>query len=662
MKRDLNSNQGPVLDISGLLERSKRMLRDLEQANMDRSQLSARPLTITLMAVGLSLMLAGILYRSHLLGASAGIRISYSFMAIGSGSVISLLAASLLASRQRLTTGVKTVITVVCTAVYFTALYLNGVMPAIFLPILVIITHLLWPIRVSLALSLLTAAASAPFMLQDAAASPAVSVRVLICTVIIILMMQILARQIIVSYRKSLQVSEQLSAMVGSLGEQLGHSQEKLDTALRTDADSGLMNAAGFSDALNSRLANAPKGIRYAVLCVRLKGMEISKSVLDEAERKAFLTILSQRFWRIAGSDGMVARSGRSDFLILLRLEEIDDRYDDMRLTQILKNLRQPLQLHKHSIPCSPFIGASIWPTNGNDSAELRRQAETAAHTAAVSEAKHVLTYDSSMHASIRERLKIISGIQAAVEMDQFELEYQPVFDLGFERFHKVEALIRWNHPELGRVPPNQFIPLLDSEQLIEVTAWVMNTVNAQMKKWHAEHGMRLDVAVNIPADYLHHRIANQKLFFGRLDTFDRNTGNLIFEITESSLFEAGEDALVFLAELRRRGFHVALDDFGTGFSNLRQLEVLPLDILKIDKSLIDEIDASERKMALCGYIIRLGHELGLKIVAEGIETEKQRDALIWAGCNYGQGYLFSKPVPAGRIPELFSAGQEAVA
>ena len=662
MNKPLNEDRGPALDIPGILSHSKRLLHDLAQANMDRSQVSARPLGMSLLVTGMVLILAGIVYRTHFLMAYAGTRISYSLTALACGGALVLLSAFLLKRGRQLGTGVKILVTLTIVPMYLGALMLNGIMPAVFLPVLIIVLHLMWQPWISLVLSLSVIAVSAPVLLQGPMAGQGVPIRILIGGCVIVLMMQILARQIIGSYRKSLQVFEQMSVLVGTLGKQLDDSHDKLDTALRTDPGSGLLNATGFNEALNSRLANAPAGVRHAVLCVKLKGLEVSKLVLDECERKTLLKILSQRFWRIAGSDGIVARSSHSDFLISLRLEDIGDHYDDLRLTGILKNLGQPIQLHKHSIPCNPFIGVSIRPTDGGDGAELRRKAETAAHAALIADAKRVLVYDDSMRETIRERLQILSGIQAAIDADQFELEYQPVFDLGLDRFHKVEALIRWNHPELGRVPPNRFIPLLDSEQLVEITAWVLNTVNAQMKRWHAQTGMRLDVAVNIPSAYLQNRIANQELFFGRLDSFDRNTGNLIFEITESSLFEAGEDALEFLTEVRRRGFHVALDDFGTGFSNLLQLETLPLDILKIDKSLIDEIDASERKMALCGYIIRLGHELGLKVVAEGIETEKQRDALIWAGCNYGQGYLFSRPVPAGRIPELFDAGQQAIA
>ncbi len=662
MNQSANNSRRPELDVAGILSRSKGMLRNLAQANKDRSQLSLKALALMLLAVGLTMTVAGILYRINYFGIYAGIRVSYAWMALSTGIVISLLALYLLSPGRLLTTGVKTAVTLICSLLYVVALYLNGIMPAIFLPVMVITFHMLWPPRLSLAMTVSISAISAPFMLQDPTGSPAISARILICTAIIIMIMQIISRQIISSYRRSLQVSGQLADLVASLDGQLEQSRSDLETALRTDADTGLMNTAGFEDIVNGKFLGATANMRYAVVCIKLKGMEVSKSLLAEGERKALLRIISQRLWHAVGSDGAVARSGRADFLMLIELEHGDGRNDDVLLAEILKNLGQPIQLRHHRIPCHPFMGASVWPTDGHDSKDLRRNAETAIQMAMDDEDIKVVFYDSGMRTSIRERIQMTSGIAAAIKQGQFELEYQPVFDLGHEWFNKVEALIRWNHPELGRVPPNRFIPLLDSEQLVEVTVWVLNTVNAQMKHWHAQTGMRLDVAVNIPSAYLQDRIAKQEFFFQRLDTFDRNTGNLIFEITESSLFEAGEEGLDFLAKIRQRGFQIALDDFGTGFSNLRQLETLPLDVLKIDKSLIDEIDASERKMALCGYIIRLGHELGLKIVAEGIETETQRDALIWAGCNYGQGYLFSRPLPAGRIPDFFDTARKAIA
>lgn len=660
MNQPINNSRRPELDVAGILSRSERMLRDLEQTNADRSQLPAKSLGWAMMVVGLVLTIAGVVLLVGHETVGGGLRNPAASILIGSAIVVSALY--MIVFVRRLSQRVKVLVSALLFCCYMASILINGAMPTLLLPTVAVMFHLFFSAKRALAMSFLSGIVSVGAMLLDGSVSGAVSARVMLSSLVIVLMMQVLTRQVTRSYISSLKVSDQLSSLVTRMDRMLKDSHNELETALQTDPGSGLLNATGFNEALNSRLANAPAGVRHAVLCVKLKGLEVSKSVLDECERKTLLKILSQRFWRIAGSDGIVARSSHSDFLISLRLEDIGDHYDDLRLTGILKNLGQPIQLHKHSIPCNPFIGVSIRPTDGGDGAELRRKAETAAHAALIADAKRVLVYDDSMRETIRERLQILSGIQAAIDADQFELEYQPVFDLGLDRFHKVEALIRWNHPELGRVPPNRFIPLLDSEQLVEITAWVMNTVNAQMKKWHAEYGMRLDVAVNIPAAYLHHSIANQELFFRRLNGFDRNTGNLIFEITESSLFEAGEDALEFLTEVRGRGFHVALDDFGTGFSNLLQLETLPLDILKIDKSLIDEIDASERKMALCGYVIRLGHELGMKVVAEGIESEDQRDALIWAGCDYGQGYLFAKPLPAARIPEFFSDSCRATA
>ncbi len=660
MNQAENNSRRPELDVAGVLSQSMHMLGDLEQAKLDRSQLPAKSLAWTMMTVGLVLTASGIFFLEGPKSMNSGLRSPAGAILIG--SVIVAASLYLLIFVKRLSQPVKIFIALLLICCYAAALLVNGAMPVLLLPAVVVMFHLFFDAGRALTMSFLAAAVSVAAIFLDASMVGAVSARIMLCSVVVAVMMQALSRQVSRSYGKSLRVSAQLSTLVDRLDEMLDESHSRLDSALRTDIDSGLMNTTGFDDLVNSRFMAGGGQARYALLFIKFKGLDISKSVLSEGERKAFLKMLCQRLWHAAGSDGSIGRAGRSDFMVLLKSGEGDGILDGARLAAILKSLEEPIHLREHTVLCNPFIGMSVWPTDGQGAEELRRKAETAAQTTAADGSKRILAYDASMHSSIRERLKIVSGIKAAIDTDQFVLEYQPVFDLGFERFNKVEALIRWNHPELGRIPPNRFIPMLDDDQLVQVTSWVLNGVSAQLKRWHAKSGIRMDVAVNIPSAYLQDRIANQELFFRHLDGFDRKTGSLIFEITESSLFEAGDDALEFLAKVRRRGFQVALDDFGTGFSNLRQLETLPLDILKIDKSLIDEIDASERKMALCGYIIRLGHELGLKVVAEGIETENQRDALIWAGCNYGQGYLFSRPQPPERIPDLFHTGEQAIA
>lgn len=649
------------MDIAAFLSQCKQMLSNMEQANLDRSQLSAKPLGWALILVGLTLFIAGALYRAGIFGSDIGLHFNFASNMFLTGIAVITAGGFLLRSNIRLTATLKILITLTFSISHFMALWFNGAIAGMFLSVVIVSLHLIWSARTALVLALVTMGFAGVMILQDPRVQPLISIRVLISSTLILLIIQVLSRQISASYRKSLQVSENLSALVQNLDGQLDQKRHMLDMALRIDANSGLLNATGFDEVVKGRLATAANQVRHAVLCIKMKDIDLSYSLLSEGERKALLTIISQRIWHVAGSDGVVARAGRLDFLVLMMLEEGDGCNDDVQLAAILNFLGQPIQLRHHTIPCNTFIGVSVYPTNSFVASELRRQAEIAAKTALMSETLHILHFDPSIDSSLADRMKIVSGVTAAIELDQFVLEYQPVFELGYERFQKVEALIRWNHPELGRLPPGRFIPLMEPKQLVEITAWVLNTVNTQMKDWHARTGMRLAVAVNVPAPYLMDRMKHQHLLFNGLKSLDPDTGSLVFEITENSLFEAGEDGIHFLAKLRAQGVQIALDDFGTGFSNLRQLEVLPLDLLKIDKSLIDEISESERKMALCGYIIRLGHELGLKVVAEGIETERQRDAMIWAGCDSGQGYLFSKPLPADQVSALFGDNGYAV-
>jgi EAL domain-containing protein (putative c-di-GMP-specific phosphodiesterase class I) len=175
-----------------------------------------------------------------------------------------------------------------------------------------------------------------------------------------------------------------------------------------------------------------------------------------------------------------------------------------------------------------------------------------------------------------------------------------------------------------------------------------------QLKQWHLNHGIWIEVSVNIPSAYLIDILKDINGLHNRLDSFVNKYGSFVFEITEKSLLVVGDDVLSLLEMLRKQGIGISLDDFGTGYSSIKQLGALPLDYLKIDKSLIDFIDASSSSATIVGYIVRLSHELNLKVIAEGVENESQNDALAWAGCDFAQGYLFSKPIAANQIPVFY--------
>jgi EAL domain-containing protein (putative c-di-GMP-specific phosphodiesterase class I) len=231
---------------------------------------------------------------------------------------------------------------------------------------------------------------------------------------------------------------------------------------------------------------------------------------------------------------------------------------------------------------------------------------------------------------------------------------YQPIVDLQSNDIFKAEALVRWAHPKRGLVGPAEFIPIAEETGLIvDIGAWVFRQAAHQVKRWRNSHHPEFQISVNKSPVQFHNQDNSHPLWTIQLDSLDLPGRAIIVEITEGLLLDTGTHVTDRLQEFRDGGIQVSLDDFGTGYSSLSYLNKFNIDFLKIDQSFVHNLAAGSSNMALCEAIIVMAHKLGMKVVAEGIETKQQRDLLTAAGCDYGQGYLFSKPVPALEFEEL---------
>jgi EAL domain-containing protein (putative c-di-GMP-specific phosphodiesterase class I) len=331
-----------------------------------------------------------------------------------------------------------------------------------------------------------------------------------------------------------------------------------------------------------------------------------------------------------------------------------DDEVNHLSDQLLIDEMRKPMWLHGQFLPTNVFIGIDTASNNCSDLSLVINNARNAALWAELNGNSRLARFQEKMQTELENRIALTSSFLDGLDAGQFELEYQPIISLGHIKKEKVEALIRWNHPTRGRVTPDQFIDLLDADQTIRMTEWVLSKSAEQLKQWHLNHGIWIEVSVNIPSAYLIDILKDINGLHNRLDSFVNKYGSFVFEITEKSLLVVGDDVLSLLEMLRKQGIGISLDDFGTGYSSIKQLGALPLDYLKIDKSLIDFIDASSSSATIVGYIVRLSHELNLKVIAEGVENESQNDALAWAGCDFAQGYLFSKPIAANQIPVFY--------
>lgn len=421
------------------------------------------------------------------------------------------------------------------------------------------------------------------------------------------------------------------------------------------DALTGLPNRQLFHDCLEREMANAARS-----------GHQVALAILDVARfrqfndgfgRQAGDAILKELARRLAHSiraQDTVARIGTNQFAIMLPGIDQGDTVVMLMEQRIRNPLAEPYILDGNELHIDIKYGIDICFGDNADADSLLHHAEAALKNAKQS-AETYLFYETRMSAQVSEKLRIENELHRAIERREFALYYQPKIDLRDGRMCGMEALLRWRHPERGLIPTGQFIPVLEETGLIAAVGdWVIDQAADDFRAWQ-DCGLNPPrVAVNISALQFRDR-----QFVERVERAIRRRGRLVpldLELTESYLMENIEDNLVKLQAIRAAGLGVALDDFGTGYSSLNYLARLPIDALKIDRSFVLDMMNSAPDRQVVEMIISLAHSLSLKVTAEGVETEAQRDLLVEFHCDEVQGYLCGKPMPAEEIAERLSA------
>jgi EAL domain-containing protein (putative c-di-GMP-specific phosphodiesterase class I) len=305
-------------------------------------------------------------------------------------------------------------------------------------------------------------------------------------------------------------------------------------------------------------------------------------------------------------------------------------------------------------------IGIALNPEHGADSDVLLRRADVAMYVAKRS-GRGFATYSPDQDQHSPERLALVSELRRAIESDELMLVYQPKVSLRTSRCVGVEALIRWNHPQRGLIPPDQFIPLAEQTGLIKnLSQWVLNSALRQASEWQTQ-GVAVPIAVNLSMRDLHDPDLPDTVG-ALLKRWQVIPAHLMVEITENGLMADPARALQTISGLRVMGIRIAIDDFGTGYSSLAYLKRLPVDELKIDRSFVRDLATDEDDLAIVRSTLTLGHDLGLSIVAEGIEDAGTWDLLRRLGCDVAQGYFIGRPLSAAAIAESFASGQTIAA
>ncbi len=442
----------------------------------------------------------------------------------------------------------------------------------------------------------------------------------------------------------------------------------------------GLPNRTLYHDRLNQAVIEAQRhGDLAAVLLLDLDRFKLVNESWGHQQGDAFLKEVADRLQHcIRLSDSIarrglaapgpdqgdlsgnqqvsIARLGGDEFTLLLT--RISGTPDAAKVAhRISTELAKPFQINGQEVFVTASIGIAIYPLDGDNADQLLKNADTAMYHAKARAGNNFQFYSQSMNAAASERLSLENQLRKGLDRNEFFLHYQPVVALSSGRILGVEALVRWQHPEMGLVPPAQFIPIAEETGLIvPLGEWVLRTACAQARVWHNQGFASLRVAVNLSARQFQRQNLSNIVTRTLLAT-GLNPRCLELELTESLMMADGAAAVATLKELQNLGVTLAMDDFGTGYSSLSYLRQLPLDRLKIDRAFVKDCTTNQNDATIASAIVAMAHSLKLHVLAEGIETEPQLDLLRTLGCEEGQGYLFSRPVPAERLLDLLQAG-----
>ncbi|HYD94918.1 MAG TPA: EAL domain-containing protein [Noviherbaspirillum sp.] len=425
-------------------------------------------------------------------------------------------------------------------------------------------------------------------------------------------------------------------------------AQDEIERLSMFDAMTGLPNRTFLYDRLDHALRIAGRdGHHVALLAVDLDRLAHINEVLGHHVGDQLLEAVADRLRRIMRDADTVARHIGDEFVIIL--EQLDDPQAAAQLAErVLEELSHPFMLDGHEVAVSACAGIGIFPEDGQDPSILLKHTEVALHHAKGTGESGFQFFREEMNRASQERLQIESNLRQALTRNELRVQYQPQVCLQSGRITGMEALVRWQHPEMGMVSPARFIPVAEETgYIIDIGLWVLREACRQTRHWHDLGYAGLQVAVNVSA-----RQFRQHDFAGQVKRVLAETGLapacLELELTESMIMQRPERVVAVMNELRAIGVTFSIDDFGTGYSSLSQLKRFPIDKLKIDQSFTRDIGTDANGAAITCAVIALGNSMRLTVVAEGVETGEQQRFLVDNGCHRMQGYLFSRPVAAG--------------
>ncbi len=420
------------------------------------------------------------------------------------------------------------------------------------------------------------------------------------------------------------------------------------------DTLTDLPNRRMFHDRLEQEIKKSHRsGLPMALMLLDLDRFKEVNDSLGHAQGDVLLIEAARRISECVRESDTVARLGGDEFTVILT--ELEDVNSVERIAQnIIERLSAPFQLLQETVFVSASVGITLYPDDAMSIEALMKNADQAMYLAKNSGRNRFRYFTAALQEAAQNRLRLISDMRSALACNQFRVFYQPIVTLANGVIHKAEALLRWQHPIRGFINPAEFIPLAEETgMIIDIGDWVFREVASQAAHLRESHYAKFQISVNVSPVQFRHKGSDFKAWLDYLQQLGLPGQNIVVEITEGLLLDADTSVTDQLLEFRDAGVRVSLDDFGTGYSSLSYLKKFDIDYLKIDQSFVRNLADDPNDQALCEAIIVMAHKLGLKVIAEGVETEQQRDLLAAYGCDYAQGWLYSKAIPAGEFEAL---------
>ena len=449
----------------------------------------------------------------------------------------------------------------------------------------------------------------------------------------------------------------QLATTFHTLWKDREAAEAKLNQLAYYDSLTGLANRSLLLQTLDDVIKKAQQDNTAGVLFyLDLDRFKTINDSLGHTIGDHLIKAIAKRMQAWLADDYTAARIGVDEFAILMPSIHPDKAHETAQ--QLLALISNPYSIDDHLLYCTTSVGISVFPSVNSTNIDVLRQADTALYRAKVAGRNKYMFYEPEMQAQVESFLEIEKGLHEAINKGQLELYYQPQVS-GKQQIVGVEALIRWNHPEKGLLPPGVFMPIAEETgQILQIGNWIIEQALHQYSVW-LKQGVLPDtfkrLAINIsPLQFAQHSFV--EYIHDALAQAGVKGDHIELEITENLLLENVEDAIEKMSKLKEFNLKISIDDFGTGYSSLRYLKHLAADVLKIDRSFVTQVHLDESDQAIVDTIIMTAQRLNLEVIAEGVEEVAELNILRDLGCDQFQGYIFDKPLPASELPSRFEA------